>query len=410
MYLQNIPTPYYLFDEKECVDRFKKIQSEIKAWSGKACYAIKANPFLIPSLLSLVDKLEVCSPGELEICRKYQVPGEKIIFSGVVKTKEDIKAAIDYPVDTITLESMTHWTYLKQCLSEDNQIRSVRILPRLTSGAQFGMSFENICIIANEQKSMDNVSFEGLHFFTGTQKKGRKYEKELLEVQEKMTALKEILGDKDIYLEYGPGLAVPYFEGDDFEASLTLVTELKEFILENNFDYRIDVELGRYFAASCGSYHTSVVDLKKAEDRYYCLVDGGINHVNYYGQNMAMRTPIIKHISCKTDDESAADENIDGDLKGYSGYLADFAGEHEYMICGSLCTFADILVRGKKLTDLNIGDELVFENIGAYSVTESSYLFLSRKLPGIYLRKCDGSIVKLRDNSETYPINSYEEI
>lgn len=76
------------------------------------------------------------------------------------------------------------------------------------------------------------------------------------------------------------------------------------------------------------------------------------------------------------------------------------------MICGSLCTFADILVRGLMLSEPEIGDMLVFENIGAYSVTEGSYLFLSRDLPGIYLQKKDGRIAKLREGIPSYPVNS----
>ncbi len=53
----------------------------------------------------MVDKFEVCFPRELEICRKYYISGEKILFSEVVKTKENIEKALEYPVDVITLES-----------------------------------------------------------------------------------------------------------------------------------------------------------------------------------------------------------------------------------------------------------------------------------------------------------------
>lgn len=395
MFHNKLQTPYYLFNEGECTSRVIRIKDEVKAWGGKICYAIKANPFLIPSLLSFVDKFEVCSPGELEICRRYNVPGEKILFSGVVKTREDIKNALDYPVDTVTLESMTHWSYLKECLSDSVNKGVIKILPRLSSGAQFGMSFELICQIVTEQKTMENIHFEGIHFFTGTQKKNKAIEKELLSVKDRMLELKELLNGESLYLEYGPGLAVPYFENDNFDNPYGAVCDLKDFIISNNFEYRIDIELGRYIAASCGTYHTSVVDLKSAEDRFYCLVDGGINHVNYYGQNMAMRTPIIEHIT--------SDKN-----QFSNDELAAYPEKHTYMICGSLCTFADILVRGIEFDDMHIGDELVFKNIGAYSVTESSYLFLSHELPGIYLKKSDGTIIQIRSNEETYTINSYE--
>lgn len=390
-------TPYYLLDEAECINRTKCIKEEISAWGGKICYAIKANPFLIPSLLHVVDKFEVCSPGELEICRKYRVPGDKILFSGVVKTKQDIMAALAYPVDVITLESLTHWKYLKECFSENLQeFRNVKILPRLSNGAQFGMEETQIFEILDEQQTMEQVAVEGIHYFTGTQKKGNKYEKEIRKAAELVERIKQQYGLEDCILEYGPGLAVPYFMGDDFSDPLGLIRQLKEFILKENYSFRIDVELGRYIAAACGKYVTRIVDLKKSEDRNYCLIDGGIHHINYYGSNMAMRTPLISHISQTGADAvpAAADD------KEESG------NKLEYMVCGSLCTFADIVVRGLTLDSPEIGDYLIFENIGAYSITESSYLFLSRDLPDIYLKDTEGRVVPLRTGVSSYEMNS----
>ncbi len=401
MQVNEITTPCYLLDEGECISRTQKVKKEIEAWGGKICFAIKANPFLIPSLLPVVDKFEVCSPGELEICRKYHVPGEKILFSGVVKTKENIEKALSYPVDVITLESLRHWELLKECLfdmkeesdcqyGEKRRKRMIKIMPRLSSGAQFGMEQNQLFQIIEEQKSLENVFVEGIHYFTGTQKRGNKYEKELETTAEVMKKLKEEYGLDDLILEYGPGLAVPYFVSDDFDRPLQLIMQMKAYIMERKFPFRIDIELGRYLAASCGKYLTSIVDIKSTDERNYCLVDGGIHHVNYYGSNMAMRTPVICHIK---KNEKEQTENQDTEKK-------------EYMICGSLCTFADILARGLTLEAPEIGDVLLFENIGAYSVTEGSYLFLSRNLPAIYLKEESGRIRQLRIEMPTYVINS----
>lgn len=386
-------TPYYLFDEAECVNRTQKIKEEIAAWGGRICYAIKANPFLIPSLLHVIDKFEVCSPGELQICQKYGVPGDKILFSGVVKTKQDIMAALEYPVDVITLESLTHWHYLKECLNErKEEFEKVKILPRLSSGAQFGMEEAQIYQILEEQTAMEQIVVEGIHYFTGTQKKGNKYEKELKVAAEFIENIRQKYEMDDCILEYGPGLAVPYFVGDDFSNPFGLIRQMREHIKEAAYPFRIDVELGRYIAASCGKYVTSIVDVKKADERNYCLIDGGIHHINYYGSNMAMRTPMISHI--KQNSDLAVDSREEE--------------SQEYMVCGSLCTFADIVVRGMSLESPKIGDILVFENIGAYSITEGSYLFLSRDLPDIYLKTTGGKVVPLREGVSSYEINSHK--
>lgn len=376
-----IQTPCYIFDTDELTDRVQRIQSELAVCKSGLCFAIKANPFLIPALDAVISQYEVCSPGELEICRADRIAGEKIIFSGVVKSDADIRAALEYPVGTVTVESYRQWQLLKEAVAVTG--RGAKVLLRLSSGAQFGMERETVLQIAEELQAEPQIVFGGIHFFAGTQRKGCKYEKELPMLAELMGELREKWGTEDMILEYGPGLAVPYFEGDSFENPLESIQGLAAYIADKQFPFRVNVELGRYIAASCGHYVTQIVDSKTAEGRNYCLVDGGIHHMVYYGQNMAMRRPIVHHIAAKKQDGE----------------------EQEYMICGSLCTFADILVRGLPLQNPQIGDLLVFDQIGAYSVTEAVYLFLSRNLPAVYLYSRADGIRSVREPLAAWEIN-----
>ncbi len=377
-----VQTPCYIFDTDELTDRVRRIQSELAVCGSKLCFAIKANPFLIPALDAVISGYEVCSPGELEICRADGIDGEKIIFSGVVKSEANIRTALTYPVGTITVESYHQWQLLKAAAAATG--RGTKVFLRLSSGAQFGMERETVLQIAEELQAEPQITFGGIHFFAGTQRKGCKYEKELPVLAELMEELREKYGTEDMILEYGPGLAVPYFEGDSFENPFEGIQNLAAYIASKQYPFRVNIELGRYIAASCGHYVTQIVDCKSAEERRYCLVDGGIHHVVYYGQNMAMRKPIVHHI--------AAGEQ-DGE-------------EQEYMICGSLCTFADLLVRGLPLRNPRIGDLLVFDQIGAYSVTEAAYLFLSRNLPAVYFYSEAKGLRSVREPLEAWKINA----
>ena len=125
------------------------------------------------------------------------------------------------------------------------------------------------------------------------------------------------------------------------------------------------------------------MDVKGDDKNKYCIIDGGINHINYYGQMMGMRIPKLEHIA--KNKSTAEAEN--------------------YTIAGSLCTTADIVLRQLPLKSPSIGDLLVFDDIGAYSITEGIYLFLSHPLP---LVLCDDgqSITVLRESEETYKLNS----
>ena len=60
-------TPTYIFDVREVETRIRLLRSLLPEGTG-LCFAVKANPFLIPYVADMVDRLEVCSPGEYEIC------------------------------------------------------------------------------------------------------------------------------------------------------------------------------------------------------------------------------------------------------------------------------------------------------------------------------------------------------
>ena len=100
-------TPSYVFYEKI----FKDTVNAVKEMLGDnipLCYSIKANPFLLNCVPDNLAKIEVCSPGELSICQKLNIPAERIIYSGVMKEAVDVKRAVDYDVAIMTAESPLH--------------------------------------------------------------------------------------------------------------------------------------------------------------------------------------------------------------------------------------------------------------------------------------------------------------
>lgn len=98
-------TPSYIFDTESVAARAGRIR-EILGDRIHLCYSIKANPFLVSAILPCVDRLEVCSPGELAICEERGVPGDAILYSGVCKLPEDIREAVRYGAGIYTAESV----------------------------------------------------------------------------------------------------------------------------------------------------------------------------------------------------------------------------------------------------------------------------------------------------------------
>lgn len=391
-------TPSFVFDANELRYRVNRIKDILNRGDKKIrlCYSIKANPFLIPLLTDIADMLEVCSPGELKICMSYKVRPEMIIYSGVHKETEDIKEAMAYGAGIITAESIRHYELIRKVSQDMN--KNVFIILRLSSKSQFGMSLNDIEYILRENKDNPLVTIEGIHYFAGTQRTKLKHQREeLAMLKEVIEDLRNKYGLPLRWLEYGPGLAYPYFEGEDFSDTLKPVKELADDLIESASYSDLTIEMGRFIASSCGYYISKVCDVKEAYDNIWCILDGGINHMNYLGQMMGMKTPVI--ITLDNDKIQALNNTSEQQLNNTDKTCKT------QTLCGSLCTTNDIMVRNYTDADLSVGDVLVFCNIGAYSITEGLNLFLSRDMPVVLIHS-DGIITKVRDVTETWKLNS----
>lgn len=378
-----LESPSFLFDIDELEKRAAWIIENIKP--AKLCFAMKANPFLIKALDRQVEYYEVCSPGEFHICVKNQLDMKKIVLSGVNKEYENVYDAMEQGVMHYTAESMQQFFLVQRCAKELG--KKVEILLRVTSGNQFGMSEQDVLSLIRERENYPQLTITGLQYFTGTQKKQmKKIAAELSYIEEFIQRLEKEEGFVTRVLEFGPGLGVPYFTKDDFEEDGRLLKEFMDLFLEKR-PYELIFEMGRFLTASCGYYFTKIVDQKRNDAVNVCIVDGGINHVNYYGQNMAMKTPILTY---------AANHELED-------------AEEEWTIYGSLCTVSDILIKKLPLKDARVGDCLIFHNIGAYSVTEGIYLFLSRRLPKIYSYSEKLGIQLMRESLESWTFNYHRQ-
>ncbi len=371
---------FYVFDIKKLKDRVEYLKKSLPE-SVRLCYAVKANTFIIGALSGIIDRFEICSPGESEICQKLGVPDGDMVISGVYKTPSVIEdMAANHRGRTYTVESMTQLRLLRE-LSEKYDL-TLPVLLRLTNGSQFGINEGEIFDIITDRERYPKLDILGLQFFSGTQKTSiKKLKREIDRLDSLILRLESELNFKVRRLEYGPGFPTAYFsdenidEGELFSGFSNLIN-----CMEAKTD--ITLELGRSIAAGCGSYYTHIVDIKRNAGQNYILVDGGMHQLVYFGQHMAMRMPHLRLVG------GAA------------------AAEEEWNICGSLCSMNDIMAKQVPLPPVKIGDLLCFENTGAYCMTEGISLFLSRELPAVYLKNEDGTFSRVRQAVETAPFNT----
>ena len=370
-------TPCYVFDADELLSRLETVRRAIPGIP--VTYSIKANSFVTGVMGKAADHLEVCSPGELEICRRLRIPPEKIIYSGVMKEPCDIEEAVSIGAGILTSESPAHFRMIRQAAEKLG--KKVQVLLRLSSGNQFGMDTEELLSVLERAVGDPWVSVLGFHYYSGTQKKkAGQISHDLENLRAVISLARDRCGYQAGLIEYGPGLAAEYFKPDLQETDMNLLLEAAPLLNAFAEEAPLGLEFGRFLAATCGTYYTSVKDLKTTDGVRYVILDGGIHHVKYYGQMMSMHQPPV-HLVEKQDGERLP-----------------------YCLCGALCTVSDVLVREILLPELQPRDVLAFEKCGAYSVTEASALFLSRDLPAVYLRQ-EGQLRLVRRPVSTWEIN-----
>ena len=379
-------TPLYLFD-LDCIrDRVQRFRDAFGDRIGLT-YSMKTNPFLTREMSAQTERIEVCSMGEFRICRDLEIPAEKLYISGVLKIREDLIQILEYGRDKarytaespLQLQMLSDWA--------DEQGLTLRVYPRLTNGSQFGMDENTIVRLISEREKYPHIEFAGIHFFSGTQKKKlKKHEKELKMLDAFFERIEKEAGFKVPELEYGTGFAVSYFEDQKKEEDLRDPEHLAAFramVDEMQWKGIVTVEMGRAYAAECGCYVTTALDLKQNGDLSVCLVDGGIHQINYDGQIKGMYRPSMAVIPA---DQPSVRE------------------EKNWAVYGSLCTMNDLLCRNFE-AEIGLGDRIVFYKTGAYSFYEGMSLFLSHELPAVVLYGEKEGFIPARTQIQTYTMN-----
>ena len=379
--ISEVSTPFYVFDINVLRDRIDYLNSMMPE-NVHLCYAMKANPFVVKEIDEIIEKYEICSYGEWNIAKKIGVSDSKMVISGVYKDEISMEDILNNYKngEVFTIESLNQIELLNKLTKEKKKV--INIILRLTSGNQFGMCEEEIIEILENRAKYEYLNIMGIQYFSGTQKKlSKRIIKELEYVDEFVLNLKNNLGFVVEELEFGPGFPVVYFETEQDFDEQTYLMEIADKIKNMKYQGHITMELGRSIVASCGSYYTKVVDKKTNKEGNFAVLDGGMNHLVYYGQMMAMKKPMLD-ILPKREDKILENWNL----------------------VGSLCTINDLIVKQLPVSNLEIGDIFVFKNTGAYSMTEGISLFLSRDLPKVVFVQ-GGEMKIVRENINTYKFN-----
>jgi len=353
-------TPCFIYSHNDLVKNFSEIKNVFASEKRKVFYSVKANSNLsiLKVLLELGAGFDIVSLGELERVIKIGAQPEKIIYSGVGKSEEEIIRSLEYGIHCFNVESFSELERINSIAAKLNKVApvSIRINPNIDPGShefistgvettKFGINLKNMMdafIYANNEKSIELL---GIDYHIGSQIESLDPFKEaIISVKKIIDQLKE--NNINIKLiDMGGGLGINYQNNDapslnDFGKTINQVINDNELA-----DYDFIIELGRSIVGNVGYILTSVEYIKKDSEKNFVIVDAGMDNLIRPALYDAWHE--IKPI---TDNK---EQNI----------LCD--------IVGPVCECTDFLGKDRRLS-VQQGDLLIISSCGAYASSMAS--------------------------------------
>ena len=281
-------TPVYVYSANKLKENLNNYLSYVRK-EDKVCYSVKSNSNIhILSLLSgLGSGFDVVSGNELRRCLEAGAKAEDIVFSGVGKTKEEIRLAIKAGIFSINIESEEE---LKRIINISKDLKKqaqciIRINPDLSSEShpyiqtglktsKFGVLKEKVDSMARKASESGSVNIKGIASHVGSQI----FDKEL--ILENLNLLIEISthltkqGHNLRYLDLGGGFGISYQEEKELKIDEVL-TEIISILEPLNLN--LILEPGRSISGNAGVLLSKIEYLKKTPDLNFAVIDSGMN-------------------------------------------------------------------------------------------------------------------------------------
>lgn len=363
-------TPFYLYSKKTLRHYYKEFVQEAQKNnipSPLVCYALKANANheVLKTLQSMGCGADVVSVGELKLALKAGIPAEKIVFSGVAKTAEEITFALKQGkkgIYSFNVESIEELIMINSIAKKLKKIARVafRLNPQVNAKThknistgnkthKFGLLKSDILEAVEFEEFWTHTNLVGISIHIGSQLTDMKAtQKAIEEVCKLALSIERPLEFFDI----GGGLGIDYTESD--KKNLTSIKEYMKIVsdtLEKSYfkktDHcpRIVFEPGRILAGKMGVLVSRVVRTKVSDGNHFTILDAGMNDL--------MR-PSLYDAFHEILPETQSKKLITSD------------------IVGPICETSDIFGAQRKIPNLEAGSLVVIDNVGAYGQTMAS--------------------------------------
>ncbi|KKA06200.1 diaminopimelate decarboxylase [Pseudomonas ogarae] len=350
-------TPTYVYSRAHIEAQYRTFADALEGMPHLVCFAVKANSNL--GVLNVLARLgagfDIVSGGELERVLAAGGSADKIVFSGVGKTREDMRRALEVGVHCFNIESTDELERL-QIVAAELGVRapiSLRVNPDVDAGThpyistglkenKFGIAIADAEDVYVRAAQLPNLEVLGVDCHIGSQLTTLE---PFIDALDRLLALVDRLGDCGIYLRHidlGGGVGVRYRDEEP-----PLVADYIKAVRErlDGRDLALMFEPGRYIVANAGVLLTQVEYLKHTEHKDFAIVDAAMNDLI----RPALYQAWMDVTAVRPRDTAA----------------------RNYDIVGPICETGDFLAKGRELA-LEEGDLLAVHSAGAYGFVMSS--------------------------------------
>lgn len=381
-------TPCYVYSRAALESSFLAYQTPLSDYDHLICYAVKANSNI--AVLNILARLgsgfDIVSGGELERVLAAGGDVEKIIFSGVGKTREEMIRALEVGIHCFNVESQSELERLNEAAGSLNKVApiSFRVNPDVDAGThpyistglkdnKFGIDINDGIALYQQAQDMEHIAVNGIDCHIGSQLTSMA---PFLDALDRVLVLVDQLAEHGItlrHLDLGGGLGVNY-QGEQPPSPEEYIAAVMDKLAGR--ELRLIIEPGRSICANAGILLTKIEYLKCSEHKNFAIIDAAMNDMIRPAlyQSWMNVIPVVHR-----GEEHLAEHGKDYDL------------------VGPICESGDFIAKQRRL-DIAQGDLLAVCSAGAYGFTMSSNYNTRNRAAEVIVDKTQAHLVRQREN------------
>ena len=395
-----VGTPFYVYSSATLLRHFRLFDEALDGMEHLVCFAMKSNSN--QAVLKLLGDagagMDVVSGGEYLRAKAAGVSGDKIVFSGVGKTADEMRLALTGGVRQFNVESEPEMRRLSEVATSLGMVApiTVRVNPDVDAkthekistgkkGDKFGIPIDRASEVYALAASLPGLKVVGIDVHIGSQLTQLEPFELAYEKVKDLTIQLRAEGHEIIRLDLGGGLGIPYERSNEAPPLPTDYGAMVKRVL-GDLDVEIEIEPGRLISGNAGIMVSKVIYLKEGADRQFLIIDGAMNDLvrpAMYG---------AYHDIIPVNERPAGAQSA------------------TYDIVGPICESGDTFAKGRSMAAVAPDELIAFRSAGAYGAVMSSEYNSRPLIPEVLVQGDQFAVIRQRPtfdemiNRDTIPV------